>query len=808
MRFSLEWLKHYLDTSLSPQEIATALVNLGLEVESLNDQSLLLAPFKIGHIIEVFPHPNADRLQICHVDLGKEGISKVVCGASNARVGIWVVYAPLGSLIPSSGLVLKSSEIRGIHSEGMLCSQKELGLSAESDGTIMELSGSFTPGISFKEATHVGDILFDLKITPNRPDCFGVLGIARDLAAKQLGVLKVPTLPPFKGFFESPLSVTLANDVLSQNACPHFMGCYIRGVKNCESPQWLKRLLISAGLTPISALVDITNFISIAFARPLHVYDAQKISNLTVRFAKKDEPFDGLNGKRYSLNSSSLVISDDAGVQNLAGIMGSADSGCSFETQDVFLECALFDPVLISKAGQELMIQSDARQRLERGVDPLGISFGLQEALRLILEICGGTPSHIINLNLTPYISRHISLIYDHVFQKTGVDISPQESKDTLCRLGFTPLQETSKTITFEIPSWRPDIEKEEDLIEEILRLKGFDTIPNIPLPPMIKALKRDNPLSPFQEKKIYLKRLLAQRGFLESVTYAFISQEESSHFGGSKEDLTLENPISQEMSILRSSLLPSLLKVALKNQNQGFPSVSLFELASIYHGIADQDQITTLTGIRKGMTHAPHWKKEMREFDLFDVKGDVIAILKGWGLAQGSYQIKREGVPSWFHPHLSAGIYQGPKRVLGFFGALHPSVLRAFHLNYQDPLYVFELFLDAFPKPHYPASKRSFVVSSFPRVVRDFAFILPKDTEISPLLDVIIKSDPLLIKEVLVFDVYQGKGLTEDEKSVALRVILEPHQETLNEGKIKEFSQNIIHLAQKAFGARLRYEE
>jgi len=804
MKFSFEWLKQYLDTSLSPQEIAEHLVNLGLEVESLTDQSLLLAPFKIGHITETSPHPNADRLQICHVDLGQGNISKVVCGAPNARAGIWVVYAPLGALIPGTGQILKSSEIRGILSEGMLCSQKELGLAAQSEG-IMELSGSFTPGVSFKEATNFGEVLFDLKITPNRPDCFGVFGIARDLSAKQIGALKTPPLLSLKGSFESPLSVTLDSKVISQGACSHFMGCHIKGVKNCESPAWLKSFLISAGLTPISALVDITNYISIGFARPLHVFDAQKISPLTVRFAKSSESFEGLNGKTYSLDPSMLVISDASGVQSLAGILGGLSSGCTLETQDVFLECAMFDPIIIGKAGQKLMIQSDARQRFERGVDPLSVSFGLQEALRLILDICGGTLSYIIDLYPTPYIPRQASLTYAHIFEKTGVEISSQEAKDELCRLGFIPKQETSGTQLFEIPSWRPDIEKEEDLIEEIIRLKGFGCIPNLPLPPFTKALERDSLLTPFQEKQIYLKRLLAQRGFLECVTYSFISEKEFFYFDEKKEDLVLENPISQDMSILRPSLLPGLLKVCLKNQNLGFPSASLFELGSLFKGASPNDQVLTLSGIRKGETTPLHWKKEIRPFDLFDIKADVFSLFEGWGMSESSFQIKRDLLPSYFHPHRSAALYQGTKRLLGFFGALHPATLKAFDLDDQNPVFAFEIFLNALPPPKYTPSKKALFLSPYPKVTRDFAFIVEKNREIKPLIDAIYTLNKSLIENVLVFDVYTGVGLPDSQKSIALRIILNPHQDTLKDSEIKEISQNIIEVAQKTVNATLR---
>ncbi|MBS0185218.1 MAG: phenylalanine--tRNA ligase subunit beta [Proteobacteria bacterium] len=804
MKFSFEWLKQYLDTSLSPQEIAEYLINLGLEVESLNDQSLLLTPFKIGYITETSPHPNADRLKICHVDLGQRNISKVVCGAPNARPGIWVVYAPLGTLIPATGQILKSSEIRGVLSEGMLCSQKELGLATESDG-IMELSGSFTPGVSFKEATNFGEVLFDLKITPNRPDCFGVFGIARDLSAKQAGVLKTPPLPSLKGSFESPLSVTLDSKVISQNACSRFMGCLIKDVKNCESPSWLKSFLISAGLTPISALVDITNYISIGFARPLHVFDAQKISDLTVRFAKSSESFEGLNGKTYSLDPSMLVISDTSGIQSIAGILGGLSSSCTLETQDVFLEGALFDPIIIARTGQKLMIQTDARQRLERGVDPLGLSFGFQEALRLILNICGGTISHIIDLNPSPYIPRHASLTYTHIFQKTGVEISSQEAKDILCRLGFIPKQETSGTQTFEIPSWRPDIEKEEDLIEEIVRLKGFEYIPNLPLPPFSKTLERESLLTPFQEKQIFLKRLLAQRGFLECVTYSFISEKEFSYFDEKKEDLVLENPISQDMSILRPSLLPGLLKVCLKNQNQGFPSASLFELGSLFKGASPNDQVLTLSGIRKGETTPLHWKKEMRPFDLFDIKADVFSLLEAWGMSATSFQIKRESLPSYFHPHRSGALYQGAKRLLGFFGALHPTIVKAFDLDDQNPVFAFEIFLDALPSPKYVSSKKALFLSPYPKVTRDFAFILEKNEEIQPLIDAIYALNKSLIENVLVFDVYTGVGLLASQKSIALRIVLSPHQETLKDSEIKDLSQNIIEVAQKTVNATLR---
>lgn len=806
MKFSYEWLKMYLETLNSPEELSNVLTDLGLEVESLTNQNENLAPFKIGYIKEAFKHPNADRLQVCHVDVGLSEVAKVVCGAQNARPGIWVAYAPLGSLIPGTGQTLRSSQIRGVISEGMLCSQKELGLSQESDGTIMELKGAFSPGLPLEEALGKGDIIFDLSITPNRPDCFGVFGIARDLAAKGLGTLKERVLPATPSYtsFKSPLSLSIDPNVIAQKACSQIMGCYIKGVKNCESPLWLKRLLVSAGLTPISALVDITNYLSLGFARPLHVFDAQKISDLTVRFANDKESFDGLNGKNYTLNSSMLVIADKHGVQNLAGIMGGASSRCTLETQDVFLEGAVFSSVVIGKTGQKLMIQSEARQRFERGVDPLSLPWGFQAALDLILEICGGEPSEIINVSKDPFVPFEVTLTYNHISQKIGFSVSPQEAKDILERLGFVLLQENTEQVSFRVPSWRFDITQEEDLIEEILRLKGYNTVPNIPLPPLEDAPKEAYFLTPFQEKQIFLKRLLAQRGFLECVNYSFISSKEYAYFS-SQDGIEIENPISQEMNTLRPSLLPGLLKSLLKNQNQGFSSASLFELASIFKGTRPQDQHLNLTGIRRGETSHLHFKKEAHPFDFFNIKGDSLAILEAWGLSENSFQLKRDNLPSWFHPHLSAGIYQGPQRLFGFFGALHPNVVKAFDLDYQIPIFAFEIFLNTLPSPKYRAPKKPLFLSSFQRVTRDFAFILDKQTEIGPLIKAIYEVDPVLIEDIFVFDIYYGKGLLPSQKSVALHIILVPQAETLKESDIKTFSEHVIEAAQKIVGAFLR---
>lgn len=795
-----------LDTTVSFEVLGKTLTSLGLEVESLTNQGEIFTPFKVAHIKATQKHPDADRLQICTVDVGEEQDRTIVCAASNARPGLWTVFAPLGSTIPKTGMVLKPTKIRGISSDGMLCSAAELGLSDTSEG-IIDLKGNLVPGRAFSEICGQNDVIFDLNITPNRPDCFGLFGIARDLAAKGVGTLNPPSVQPIKGDFQSPISVNVSDDVKIANGCPHFMGRFIRGVRNGPSPDWLQRRLKSAGLTPISALVDITNYLCLGYARPLHVFDAAKLQgDLEVRFAKSSEKLEALNGKTYDLTPSMLVVADQRGVQSLAGIMGGAGSGCSLATTDVFLECALFDPILISKMGQHLVIQSDARQRFERGVDPKSCAFGIHEATRLILELCGGKASEIIDVHTTsPYEPFTVSLNNDAVFQKTGVHIDVQEIKSILKNLGFNILLDHPKASTFEIPSWRPDIRVSEDLVEEIIRLKGYDLIPETPLPNFSKRDPHENQLTPFQQKQIYLKRLMAERGLFETVTYSFIAQNEASLFGGIQDELTLSNPISSDMLVMRPSIIPSLLKALLKNQNCGMPNGSFFELAPVYTKNAPHSQILTLTGIRKGEMFDKHWGQKQRSFDLFDVKADIFKALAAWGVSERSCQLSREDIPAYFHPHLSAVLRQGPKNILGFFGVLHPKIIKAFDLNPLDRAVAFELYLDALPavKPIPPI--KPITLSPFPKVIRDFAFLVRIAQEIRPLLDAIKNTSPELIEDVLLFDIYTGKGVEEGQKSVAIRLILAPSENTLKDADIKSLSDKVIAAAHTSVGAILR---
>lgn len=809
MRFSLEWLKEFLNTTLSPDTLGTTLTNLGLELEFLENQGKIFETFKVAHIKECHKHPDADRLQICRVDVGDDQDRIVVCGAENARAGLWTVYAPIGSMIPTTQTVLKPTKIRGVASDGMLCSAAELGLSTSSNG-IIELQRNLIAGHPFSEVCPHNDIIFDLNITPNRPDCFGVFGIARDLAAKEAGLLKPLSSSPIEGKFKSPIQVSMEDSVKKTKACPQFMGRFIKGVKNRPSPEWLQKRLTSSGLTPISALVDITNYLCLGHARPLHVFDAGKLEgHLEIRFAREGEQLEALNGKTYSLDSSILVIADNKNVQSLAGIMGGAKSGCSLETTDVFLECALFDAILIGKTGQNLIIQSDARQRFERGVDPESCTFGINEATRLILEICGGAASEVIDLLEIPYEPRTLSFNFDTVEKKTGVFVSPHEITSLLKNLGFTVILDHSDSLTLEIPSWRPDIQLPEDLVEEVIRVKGYNLIPETPLPPFKGTYSTQvDPqilLSPFQQKQLYLKRVLTDRGYLETVTYSFISSSEASFFGLLHDDLTLSNPISSDMDVMRPSIIPSLLKALLKNHNNGLFNLSLFELASIYLQKGSHSEQLTLTGIRKGETHDLHWGQKPRPFDLFDVKADIFKALAATGISESSVQISREGIPAYFHPHLSGAIRQGPKNILGFFGVLHPKIIKAFDLNVEDPCVAFELYLDALPisKPLSPL--KSISLSPFPKAQRDFAFLMKRTQEVAPLLEAIKRINPQLIEEVLLFDVYTGKGVEEGEKSVAIRLVLIPYEDTLKDEEIKTLSQKVIEAAQKSVGATLR---
>ena len=673
MKFTLSWLKEYLDTDVSLDEIINALNDTGLEVEGVENKADTLSGFSVGIVKEARQHPDADRLQVCDVET-VGGLVQVVCGAPNAKTGLVGIFAPAGTFIPGTGVDLQTGVIRGVESAGMLCSERELMISDEHDG-IIELTGEFadslTVGTSAATALGLDDPVIDIAITPNRPDALGVYGVARDLAAKGLGTLKPLTQKKTKGAFDSPISVSLAFSSNDTTPCPHFVGRYFRGIKNGQSPKWMQQRLSAIGLRPISALVDITNYVTIAFARPLHVFDAAKVTgNIQARLAKSGESMAALDGKIYDLDDTMTVIADDAGPEALGGIMGGQASGCQDDTVNVFVECAYFDPIRTATTGRKLNIQSDARYRFERGIDPAFLYDGVDIATDLILEICGGAVSHIVEAGETPDTSRSFFLRLDRIQTLGGIEVVPEEQKRILTSLGF---QVTNVEGGFDcgVPSWRPDIHGEADLVEEIGRIIGLDNVPEVPLPrhsgvaaPVLTTL---------QKRMLRTRRSLASNGLLEAVTWSFLSLEQAELFGGGQQELKLANPMSVELSDMRPSLLPNLITAAGRNIARGYSEIGLFEVGQSYAGDQPEDETLRAGGIRRGNMITRHWAEDKtRSVDCFDAKADALTALEAAGAPVQSLQIV-QGAPEWFHPGRSGTLQLGPKNQLGWFGEVHP---------------------------------------------------------------------------------------------------------------------------------------
>lgn len=781
MKFTLSWLKDHLDTSASVAQIADALVCLGLEVESLEDPSAALQGFVVAQVASREKHPNADRLSLCQVDDGSGAMVQVVCGAPNVRAGMKVAFARVGQVIPITGEALKKGRIRDVDSCGMLCSSRELNLGDDHDG-IMDLETDAQPGTPLTNVLSV-DPVIELSITPNRGDCFGVRGIARELAALGLGTLKPLTYPKTEGQGSSAVSVTLADT----KACPYFIGRTIRGVKNGPSPLWVQDRLKAIGLRPISALVDMTNYLSFDLGRPLHVFDVAKVQgNLTVRLTQKGETLDALNEKTYTLDDGMIAIADDAGVLALGGIMGGVQSGCTDETTDVFIECAIFDPIRIAHTGRQLNLISDARSRFERGIDPAAMVDGIHAATQLILDWCGGVPSEIVFAGQQPRHEKTITLTIEQLKSLSGQSLPLSQIEEMLNRLGFKTVELAIDRITVETPSWRHDVMGWQDLVEEILRLIGYDHIEAVSLtPPTLSAMM--DPVEPM------LKRLLASRGLYEVVTWSFISESQSQLFAQGQQTLQLANPISQDLSVMRPSLIPSLLSLVSNNQARGQDSFGLFELGAQFS--ADKSQATMLSGVRVGTTGPRHWGETPRHWDAFDVKADVIAVLDAMGLS-GQLETK---APDYYHPGRSATIRQGNK-VLAYLGELHPQVLMA--LDLKGPIVAFEIVLDALTLRK---SKANVSLSPYQSVERDFAFVLDRHVPAENVIRAVQKVDKQLITAVCVFDLYEGDKIAADKKSLALQVKLQPTKATLTDADIQAISDQIIQSVQQTTGGVLR---
>ncbi len=797
MKFTLSWLKDHLDTDASVDEIAEALTDLGLEVEEIVNPADRLARFTLGHVKHAEKHPDADKLRVCTVETD-EGDLQIICGAPNAREGITVVVCKPGMYIPGLDIIINVGKIRGVESFGMMASERELELSDEHDGIIELPSGAvgdkFVDWLAENEPSKV-DPMIEIAITPNRPDALGVEGIARDLAARGVGTLKQRDYAPVPGDFESPIKVTIDEDTL--DGAPHFTGRLIKGVRNGPSPQWLQDQLKAIGLRPISALVDITNYMTFDQNRPLHVFDADKVQgNLRVHRAEGGEKLVALDEKEYTLQPGMMVISDDKGPESIAGIMGGEETGCTEETVNVFLESAFWDHVQIALTGRALKINSDARYRFERGVDPEYTREGLEHATQMILDICGGEASTVVEAGKAPNHARAYKLDAARVQSLVGMDIPESEQRQTLTRLGFRLDGEMAH-----VPSWRPDIMGEADLVEEVARIASLTKLQGKPLPRISDGIPKPV-MTPTQRRQSMARRTCAALGYNECVSYTFIDQASAAMFGGGDPATQLENPISSEMSHMRPDLLPGLLQAAARNQARGYADVALFEVGPVFHDGEPGDQRTQITGLLVGRDGPKDVHGASRPVDLFDAKADAEAVLAAIG-APAKVQILRGG-DGWWHPGRHGKICLGPKKVLGVFGELHPRILQV--MDIKGPAMAFTIWPDEVPLPRKSGATRAALeLRDLQAVERDFAFVVDADVEALTLVNAAAGADKVLIEEVRVFDEFIGGSLGEGKKSLAIAVRLQPSEATLKEKDIEAVSAKIVEKVAKATGGVLR---
>ncbi|UEM04183.1 phenylalanine--tRNA ligase subunit beta [Skermanella rosea] len=800
MKLTLSWLKAHLDTGADVETISAKLTSLGLEVEEVVDRAKGLEPFRVAYVVSAEKHPDADKLRVCMVDTGSETV-QVVCGAPNARTGMKGVFAPTGSVIPATGVELKKGVIRGVESNGMLCSEREMGLSDAHEG-IIDLPEDAPVGAPFASVVGLDDPLIDVSLTPDRADCAGVRGIARDLAATGLGELKPLETTPVPGTFPSPIGVTLDFGAGDGQACPMFVGRLIRGVRNGPSPRWLQDRLLSIGLRPISALVDITNLLTHDIARPLHVFDAGKLrGGLTVRLARPGETLLALNGKEYALDEGMTVIADDSGVVSLGAVMGGEGTGVTETTTDVFLEVALFDPVRTARTGRRLSIDSDARYRFERGVDPAFVIPGAEIATRLILEICGGTASELVVAGSEPSWRRELTLRPGRTLELGGVDVPVPEQVRILEALGFGVTERGDGVMAVLPPSWRADIHGEADLVEEVLRVHGYEHIPAIPLE-RVSAITRPA-LNARQKRTAMARRVLAVRGLSEAVTWSFMSSAHVDLFGGVVDGLRLLNPISADLDVMRPSILPNLIQAVGRNADRGYPDTGLFEVGPVFRDPSPQGQDTVAAGVRSGALVPRQWAEKQRPVDAFDAKADALAVLEAAGAPTGNLQVTTDA-PAWYHPGRSGVLRLGPT-VLARFGEVHPEVLDA--LGAKGPVAAFEVMLDAVPVPKKKGgtAKPLLRLSLFQPIQRDFAFLVDASVEAEKLVRAARGADKGQITEVSVFDVYQGQGIEPGTKSLAITVTIQPTGKPLTEQEIDAIGAKIVAAVSKATGGTLR---
>lgn len=804
MKFTLSWLKDHLETTASLAEITERLTMIGLEVEAVEDRAAALKGFVMARVIEARPHPNADKLRVCDVDIGRGDAVTVVCGAPNARTGMTSVFAPPGTFIPGKNFTLGVGTIRGIESAGMLCSAAEMMVSDEADG-IMDIASEATPGVPYASWAGLDDPLIEINLTPNRPDCTSVAGIARDLAAAGLGTLKTSAPVAVAGAFPCPVTVTLD---LGAHApwCPAFALRLVRGVRNGPSPLWMQQRLTAIGLRPINALVDITNYVTFDRGRPLHVFDAAKVrGGLVVRPGRAGESVLALDTRTYQLDEAICVISDDNGVESIAGIMGGEHSGCDDGTIDVLIESALWDPSNIAATGRRLGINTDARYRFERGVDPAFCVPGVDVATALVMELCGGEPSTITLAGAVPMETLTIDFPVVEVRRLSGIDISADEIAGILTRLGFGLARTSAERWTVTTPTWRPDVHGKADLVEEVVRIVGLERVAPTPLPREGTVM---GPVLTLPQKRTRAaKRALAARGLMEAVTWSFIDKAAAVAFGGGADGMDLRNPISVELSTMRPSLLPALARAAQRNADRGAGDVALFEVGQVFHGPEPGEQTIAASGVRRGLAKIAgagrHWSAKAAGVDAFDAKSDALAVLAAAGAAVDALQVTRDA-PSWFHPGRSGTLRLGPI-VLGHFGELHPRTLEA--LDMSGPIAAFEVTLDKIPVPKArpTKSKGALAVADLQPVKRDFAFVVASAVAAGDLVKAARGVDKVLISKVSVFDVYEGVGIAPGSKSVAVEVTLQPRDKTLTDADIDALGAKIVAQVAKATGGTLR---
>jgi phenylalanyl-tRNA synthetase beta chain len=822
MKFTLSWLREHLETSATLEQITTTLSSIGLEVEGVEDRAAALASFRIAQVVEAVQHPNADRLRALKVDGGDGKLLSVVCGAPNARAGMKGVLALPGAFIPGTGITLKKGEIRGVASEAMMLSAREMGLGDDHSG-IVDLPADAPLGQSYVQYAGLDDPIIEIAVTPNRGDALSVRGVARDLAAAGLGTLKPWGAEPVKAAYPAPLAWEIADP----RACRWVLGRAVRGLKNGPSPQWLQDRLTAIGLRPISALVDITNWFTFDLGRPLHVFDVAKVKGktLTMRMAREGEALAALNGKTYALTAEDGVIADAAGAEALGGVVGGEPSGCDETTTECFIECALFDPVRIALSGRRHAVHTDARARFERGIDPALMPAALEAATRMIIELCGGEASAVSEAGAEPTWRRSASMRFARLAGLGGAEVAADEAVDILERLGFAVEARDATRVTVAVPSWRNDIagsgaltqapelpaeraakaaegcaaiEPEADLVEEVLRIRGLDTIAPVSLP--VASPVPPAALTPKQARAGLARRVLAARGMQDCVTYGFLDQATASLFGETPEALRVANPIAADLDQMRPTPVVSLLMAAARNAARGYPAVALSELGGAYRGTGLDGQLQVAAGVRTGETPR-HWAAPARAVDAFDAKGDALAVLTALGVPMAALSVTADA-PGFYHPGRSGVVRQGPKTVLATFGEVHPAV--AAKLDLTGPAIAFEVFLDAVPGPK-RRKKSAPELSAFQPLRRDFAFLVDAGVTAEAVLRAARGAERALIVDVALFDRYAGDKLPEGKVSLAIEVMLQPREATLTDAEIEGVAAKIVAAVAKATGATLR---